>query len=68
MKREYKEDGLKLSKGKQSKKDFMVKEIEHSSKVDLSNVIDLYDEDGMIDEIDPDHLIIEADEEEEKKK
>lgn len=29
--------------------------------------MDLYDEEGMLEEINPDNLIIEADEEEEKK-
>jgi hypothetical protein len=37
-----------------------------TGQVDLSQVVDLYDEDGIIDEIDPDNLVIEADVEEEK--
>lgn len=41
---------------------FKVKELERSSKVDLSQVVDLYDEEGMLEEIDPDNLIIEEDE------
>jgi hypothetical protein len=41
---------------------FKVKELERSSKIDLSQVVDLYDEEGMLEEIDPDNLIIEEDE------
>ena len=37
-----------------------------TGQVDLSQVVDLYDEDGIIDEIDPDNLVIEAAVEEEK--
>lgn len=45
----------------------MLRDIEKSkasSKVDLSNVVDLFDEDGMLEEITPDQLVIEADEKE----
>lgn len=46
----------------------MVREIEKSkqlsSTVDLSQVVDLYDEEGMLEEITPDQLVIEVDEKE----
>ncbi len=45
----------------------MLRDIEKSkasSTVDLSNVVDLFDEDGMLEEITPDQLVIEADERE----
>jgi len=32
----------------------------------LSKVVDLYDEDGMLEDINPDELVIEADQEEAK--
>jgi hypothetical protein len=51
-----------------TKKEFGVKDIEKSkSKLDLSQVVDLYDEDGIMEEIDADNLVIEYDEKEEKK-
>lgn len=45
----------------------MLRDIEKSkasSTVDLSNVVDLFDEDGMLEEITPDQLVIEAEEKE----
>lgn len=45
----------------------MLRDIEKSkasSIVDLSNVVDLFDEDGMLEEITPDQLVIEVDEKE----
>lgn len=57
-KRKYKQDVLE----KMSKKDKVhVKDIE-KKQIDLSNVVDLYDEDGMLEEIDADNLVIEHDE------
>jgi hypothetical protein len=47
----------------------VLKDVEKSSKagkIDFSKVIDLYDEEGMLEEINPDDLVIEADEEEKK--
>jgi hypothetical protein len=35
-----------------------------SSTVDLSKVVDLFDEEGMLEEISPDQLVIEVDEKE----
>ena len=35
-----------------------------SSSVDLSKVVDLFDEEGMLEEISPDQLVIEVDEKE----
>lgn len=32
----------------------------------MSKVVDLYDEDGMLDDINPDELVIDADQEEAK--
>ena len=55
--------------GASTKKDFVVKEIEKnksSSSIDLSKVVDLYDEEGMFEEIRPENLIIEAEEEKER--
>jgi len=68
-KRQYKEDILKWTKDSSTtKKEFGVKDIEKSkSKIDLSQVVDLYDEDGIMEEIDADNLVIEYDEREEKK-
>jgi hypothetical protein len=45
----------------------MVRDIETSkisSTVDLSKVVDLFDEEGMLEEITPDQLVIEVDEKE----
>jgi hypothetical protein len=45
----------------------MVRDIETSkvsNTVDLSKVVDLFDEDGMLEEITPDQLVIEVDEKE----
>lgn len=64
-KRMYKEDVLKMSKGINNN-EYLGKNMEGKGIVDLSQVVDLYDEDGIIDGIDPDNLVIEADEEEEK--
>lgn len=65
-KREYKEDIIKWTKESKKGKDFGVKEIERTSKIDLSQVVDLYDEDGIMDEINADNLVIEHDQKEEK--
>ncbi len=35
-----------------------------SKSVDLSKVVDLFDEEGMLEEISPDQLVIEVDEKE----
>ena len=64
----YKEQVLKQSKANNGKKDFFVKEIEKSSAVDLSQVVDLFDEEGILEEMNPENLVIEADEEEQKVK
>ena len=65
-KRKYKEEVLKYTK-KSGTKDFMIRDIETSklsSTVDLSKVVDLFDEEGMLEEITPDQLVIEVDEKE----
>ena len=70
-KRLYKEELLKINKSKKAghlQPEFAVKSIEKSGNVDLSQVVDLYDEDGMLDEINAEDLVIEADEEEEKER
>ena len=64
-KRLYKEEVLKHSK-KALQSEFGVKNIEKHAAIDLSKVVDLYDEDGMLEDINPDELVIEADQEEAK--
>jgi hypothetical protein len=63
QKRLYKEDLLTYNKSlKPKKEDFGVKTLEGKGKgIDLSQVVDLYDEDGMLEEIDADNLVIDAD-------
>jgi hypothetical protein len=65
-KRLYKEEVLKHNKKQKLQAEFGIKNIEKHAAVDLSEVVDLYDEEGMLEEINPDELIIEADQEEEK--
>ena len=54
--------------GKKAKKEFGLKDIEKKAQFDLSQVVDLYDEDGMLEEIDAENLVIQHDEEERKEK
>jgi hypothetical protein len=55
------EDILKTAKNKKGKGEFVMKTLEKSKGVDLSNVVDLYNEDDMLDEIDPENLVVEED-------
>jgi len=65
-KRAYKERVIQHTKGTSSKEHLLLKDVEKSaSKVDLSNIVDLYDEDGIMEEISPENLVID---EEDKKK
>jgi hypothetical protein len=65
-KRAYKERVIQRTKGTSSKEHLLLKDVEKSaSKVDLSNIVDLYDEDGIMEEISPENLVID---EEDKKK
>jgi hypothetical protein len=60
-KRQYKEDLLKMTKEANDKKDFAVRDVERHAAVDLSQVVDLYDEVGMLEELDADNLVIDHD-------
>ena len=69
----YKEDVLRYNKEQKNvigkkKGQFFVKEIEKSSNFDMSQVVDLFNEDEMIEEINPESLVIEDTEEEKKEK
>lgn len=60
-----------LKSGKElSKRDFVVRDLETKAGFDLSQVVDLVDEEGKLEDIDEDDLIIEniKDETEEEKK
>jgi hypothetical protein len=50
-----------LNRAKNTKDDTRMKTLEFNKKVkiDMSKVVDLYDEDQMLEEIDPNDLIIE---------
>ena len=66
-KKQYKEDILNYTKKHGVKKeDFGLKSIEKKGvgKIDMSQIVDLYDEEGMLEEIDADNLVIDADREE----
>ena len=64
-KRAYKEQVL--AQAKSIKDTFVLKELEGTAaKVDLSKIVDLYDEDGIMEEISPDNLVIEESQKKEK--
>lgn len=51
-----------LDRAKSSDSKFVLKTVEksrHIGKIDLSNIVDLYDEEQMLEEIDPSELVIE---------
>ncbi|CDW75544.1 atp-dependent rna helicase ddx24 [Stylonychia lemnae] len=58
-----------LTKTQKRKNDFVVKQIESARgvKFDMSKVVDLYDESEMLDEINPEDLLIDDQDKEEKK-
>ena len=64
-KRAYKEHVIAQTKS--IKDTFVLKDLEGSgAKVDLSKIVDLYDEEGIMDEISPDNLVIEESQNKEK--
>jgi ATP-dependent RNA helicase DDX24/MAK5 len=64
-KRAYKEHVIAQTKS--IKDNFVLKDLEGSgAKVDLSKIVDLYDEDGIMEEISPDNLVIEESQKKEK--
>lgn len=67
-KRAYKQQILEQTKGGKQK-EYVVKEVEGTKKgLDLSKIVDLYDEDGIMEEISPDNLVIEEPQKKEKGK
>ena len=61
-----KQEILDFSKSKPTSDEFLVKNIEKSKGIDYSNVVDLYDENAMLEEIKAEELVIDKEEDEEE--